>query len=308
MPDPNSSPLAATKPELDPVMSAEMMKQIKHAVDEVDETTESFLLIGRKSAGKKTLALTVPGKKLVFCFDHNASSGLAGLRDVDYIEFLPKKLKATLRPTPPAGDPIRKGFHQVADPGGPFSDFEKFHMRAQNTNFYQQYDVVGFISCTSLQDIMLDHTVAMLGRPGYVAEMNDRNLVGQGMANIFRTILSEDVMVFATAHYSYEQDDETKKMMNLPVLIGQQKSRIPNIFSNVWMCEVDHEPKTGVVKYFIQTVEDRYTLNLGRSRRLTQLPSRVEVTMADPRVAKGQGIAKFLADAGIKVGEKKADL
>ena len=301
MTETKSSPLTATKPKLDPVMPAEMMKQIKHAVDEVDATTESFLFIGRKSTGKKSLALTIPGRKFIHCFDQNASSGLAGLPDVDYVEWLPHKLRTVIRSTPKGG---AKG-DPVPNPPGPWGEFERFHMRAQDTNFYREYDIVGFISCTSMADLLLDHIVAMQGRPGYVPELGDYHLAGQGMANAFRSTLSEDVVVFATAHYSYEQDDETKKMMNLPVLIGQQKSKIPNIFSNVWKCEVEYDGKVGATKYWIQTVEDKYTLNLGRSRRLTQLPSRVEVTMANPRAAQGQGIAKFLADAGIKIGGKR---
>ncbi len=300
-----AAPLTAT-PAKAAVMPADMLLQLKHASQEIDQTTESFLFIGRKSSGKKTLALTIPGKKLIFCFDHNASSGLAGMKDVDYIEFLPRKLKGAMKPTPPGDAAVRKSFNPVANPPGPFGDFEKFLRKAQETDFFQQYDVIGLISCTSLQDIMLDHTIAMLGRPGYVPERNDRNLVGQGMANIFRSILSEDVMVFATAHYSYNQDDETKRMMNLPVLIGQQKSKIPNIFSNVWMCSVEYDGKSeDGVKYFIQTVEDKQTFNLGRSRRLASLPPRKDVTMKDPRNVTGQGIAAIFAQAGIKPKERE---
>ena len=298
--------LAVAEPRGPATMSDDMLARIKHAVDETDDRTESFLFIGRKSSGKKTLALTIPGRKFIFCFDPNASSGLAGLKDVDYIEFLPRKLRAVLKPTPDREDKARKDFHQVSDPPGPWNDFEKFHQRAQDSNFYPQYDVVGFISCTSMQDISLDHTVAMQGRPGYVAERNDRNLVGQNMANVFRTILSENVIVFATAHYSYEQDDETKRMMNAPVLIGMQKAKIPNIFSNVWMLEVEHDKKTGVVEYFAQTVEDSQSLNLGRSRRLAFLAPRFKITSKNPSDPRGWGIGQFFAQAGIKPKERSA--
>ncbi len=297
-----SSPLAATKPKIDPVMPAEMMKQIKRAVDEVDATTESFLFIGRKAAGKKTLALTIPGRKFIHCFDQNASSGLSGRKDVDYVEWLPKKLRLTVKSTPKGGADATP----VANPPGPWGDFEKFHMRAQDTNFYQQYDVVGFISCTSMTDLLLDHIVAMQGRPGYVPVLGDYHLAGQGMANTLRSTLSENVMVFATANYSYEQDDETKNMINHPVIIGQQKSKIPNIFSNVWACNAQYDGKGEVVKYFIQTVEDKQTLNLGRSRRLVHLSARVEVTMTNPQANMNQGVAQFFAQAGIKIGGKKA--
>lgn len=283
------------------VMPDELLASIKHAEQETGQQVESFLFLGRKSTGKKTMGLSIPGdKKFIYCFDHNASAGLAGIKGVDYKEFLPRNLRLSFKPTPGISDSVRKGWSTVSNPPGPFSDFERFFQLAQDSGFHRQYDVIGFISCTSLQDILLDHIIAMQGRPGYVPEMNDRNLAGQGIANIFRSTLSEDVTVFATAHYSYEQDEETKAMMNLPVLIGQQKSRIPNIFSNVWACEVE-EQKEQPVKYFVRTVENKTTWNLGKSRRFSWLPARVEVTIKDMNNLRNEGIALFFKEAERKI-------
>jgi len=295
--EPAKTGTPAAPPGVASVMPPELLTSIKHAETETGQQVESFLFLGRKSTGKKTLGLSIPGdKKFIYCFDHNAAAGLAGIKGVDYKEFLPRNLKLAFRPTPSGDDKARKGWATVTNPPGPFSEFEHFFQLAQDSGFHQQFDAVGFISCTSLQDILLDHITAMQGRPGYIPEMNDRNLAGQGIANVFRSVLSENVTIFATAHYSYEQDEGTKAMMNLPVLIGQQKSRIPNIFSNVWACEVE-EQKELPPKYFVRTVENKNTWNLGKSRRFSWLPGRVEVTIKDMNDLRNEGIAALFKEA-----------
>ena len=268
--------------------------QVKKFNADATPGVESFLFLGYVGTGKTTLIATIPAKRTFFhFFEPNGPAAIARLKHCEYKEFLPKRLLTTLKPIPKEG---AKGSGFVSKGADVFREFENFFVKALDSGFYDQYDVVAIDSLTTLQEAMLDDVLARDNRMGFAPERNDRSLVGFQLRNLLLSALSIDRIVCACAHLNYEQDDETKRLMHMPILVGQQKTKTPQVFTNVFICE--YEPVGNDVKYFVRSIGDNKTMfNLKRSARFSWIDVRQEVTIKEWGNLQSQGLGKLFKEA-----------
>ena len=76
---------------------------IRKRVMEINKATDykrnrlRILAIGPAGSGKSTQLKTLPGKKLLFCFEDNALNSLQGDADIDYQLYLPDVVEIAAR-------------------------------------------------------------------------------------------------------------------------------------------------------------------------------------------------------------------
>ena len=278
---------------MDPKILAELTSHVK-TNEQVSSSAESFLLIGYVGSGKTTLAGTIPSKRTLFnFFEPNGPAAIKRFKNAEYIEWLPKRLPTTIKPTPKGGAPDSKFTSKGADV---FRAFETFFMKALDNGFYEQYDVIVLDSLTALQDAMLDDVLARDGRANFAPEQSDYGLVGFQLRNLLSTLLSIDRIIVACAHLAFEKDEDSSRMLHQPILVGKQKTKTPGIFSNVFICEAEAVGDTK--KQYIRTIGDNKSIfNLKASTQFSWLPPKREITINNWADLDNEGLGKLFKEA-----------
>ena len=246
-----------------------------------------ILAIGPAGSGKTTQLRTLPGKKLLFCFEDNALNSLQGDPDIDYqlylpdvVEIAPRSLssKQNVRSTPATGEKPNAFDNFVRD----FNSLLQDNQKAT----FGKYDVIAIDSLTSLSKAVMDSVLWSNNRMGQQPALDDWAAQLNTIENTIRKITSLPKMVYITAHDSLMQDDLTKKIVNELVLTGQLKTRIPMLFSDILKFQCEDE------KFSMLTQPDRYNVKVRRS--LPDLDAVVDVTIKDFRDPQGFGLGNLM--------------
>ena len=247
-----------------------------------------ILAIGPAGSGKTTQLRTLPGKKLLFCFEDNALNSLQGDPDIDYqlylpdvVEIAPRSLssKQNVRSTPATGEKPNAFDNFVRD----FNSLLQDNQKAT----FGKYDVIAIDSLTSLSKAVMDSVLWLNNRMGQQPALDDWAAQLNTIENTIRKITSLPKMVYITAHDSLMQDDLTKKIVNELVLTGQLKTRIPMLFSDILKFQCEDE------KFSMLTQPDRYNVKVRRS--LPDLDAVVDVTIKDLSKPQDFGLGKLMA-------------
>ena len=247
-----------------------------------------ILAIGPAGSGKTTQLRTLPGKKLLFCFEDNALNSLQGDPDIDYqlylpdvVEIAPRSLssKQNVRSTPATGEKPNAFDNFVRD----FNSLLQDNQKAT----FGKYDVIAIDSLTSRYKAVMDSVLWLNNRMGQQPALDDWAAQLNTIENTIRKITSLPKMVYITAHDSLMQDDLTKKIVNELVLTGQLKTRIPMLFSDILKFQCEDE------KFSMLTQPDRYNVKVRRS--LPDLDAVVDVTIKDLSKPQDFGLGKLMA-------------
>ena len=247
-----------------------------------------ILAIGPAGSGKSTQLRTLPGKKLLFCFEDNALNSLQGDPDIDYQLYLPDVVeiaarslssKQNARSVPATGEKPEAFDNFVRDFNSLLQDDRKAT--------FAKYDVVAIDSLTSMSKAVMDAVLWINNRMGQQPAMDDWAAQLNTIENTVRKLTSLPKTVYITAHDNLIQDELTKKIVNELVLTGQLKTRIPMLFSDILKFEcVDG-------KFSMLTQPDRYNIKIRKS-----LPNDVasveDVTIKDFSKPQDFGLGKLM--------------
>lgn len=255
-----------------------------NAKDAQERTKHRILLLGDTGGGKTTQFLTLPGRKFIYLFDPNALLSLAG-HDLDYEEFLPDRLNLSVKSlAKDKGDKTTNLINHL------YVKWETDFDKKVREGFFDQYDVVGMDSATTFLDLIMDRVLSINGRAGQWPQQDDYGPQMMAFTSVVRTLTSMDKTVFMTGHMEMKQDEMSKKIFRQPMMTGRLRTKIPLLFSDIFVCEAENDGK-GSVKHKIQTVPDRITTCVRTA--VKGLQPFEDVTLDWSKKVEGQGIGKW---------------
>lgn len=221
------------------------------------ETYERILMVGPTGSGKTKQIWSLPGKKFAYIFDPNSMSALKGL-DLDYELFMPEVQDM---------DMTLKGFNKNPVTGKTFigdkpTDKKPREPKLWNNwgdhfndhydkGFFLQYNWLIFDSFTFITKAVMDRQLYINNRYGETEDKADYKIVGAKIAEVFGTIATMDINIYATGHLAVFEDEKTKKIETLLHLPGRARNMIPLNFTNIWLAQVNEGGK-----YEIRTKPD----------------------------------------------------
>ena len=254
----------------------------------------SICNVGGTGSGKTAELLTLPGKKFDYIFDPNALKTLRG-HDVDYETFIPEHLdldavtlKTNLR-------------DRLSRPPAPvsYTEFEKHLESHLDDGFFDQYEVIGLDSITTLTAVTLDRIQHLNGRFGEHPTIADSVATVNTLVRVFRTLLSFNKIVYVTGHIDFKQEESSGKMMNVMYFLGGLRKRLPILFSEVWL-SYGEPNREGKMHYYVRTQQDRTNPYLRCSSRFIDPIEDVTINWDNP--LEGQGIGGLLERSAISQG------
>jgi len=248
-----------------------------------------ILILGDTGTGKTSQFLTIPGKKFAYLFDPNAILSLQG-HDVDYEEFLPDALNLSVTSlSKEKGDKTTNHQNQM------YLEWEKDFDERMKNGFFDAYDCIALDSGTTFQDLIMDRVLTINGRAGKWPQQDDYGPQMQVFTNVMRTLNSLGKTIFVTGHMETRQDELTKKIFRAPLMTGRLKTKIPLLFSDIFVTSADNDGK-GNMQYMIQTVPDRMTSTIRTSFK--GLEPFEDVTIDWSKNPVGQGIGGLILAEG----------
>lgn len=244
---------------------------------------KKILLLGDTGNGKTTQFLTLPGKKYAYLFDPNAKLSLRGY-DVDYDEYLPTTVNMAIKPL--AKD--KPGDKPTAAKSTVYQDFEQQFNERIESGFFDQYDWICFDSATTLLDLMMDRVLTINGRFGQWPNQDDYGPQMIAFINLCRNITAMDKGLFVTGHLELKQDEKTKKISNRPMMTGRLVAKVPLLFSEVLVADVDLDDK-GKASYRLQTVGSSLTPIIRTSIKGLEPFENVAINFENDPVGQGLG-------------------
>lgn len=222
-----------------------------NARDAITSAAHRFLVLGDTGGGKTTQLLSLRGKKFAYLFDSNALLSLKGY-DVDYEEWLPDRLNL-------AATSLKK---DKGDKGSVFGstlyqDWEVDFNKKVEGGFFDAYDWIAFDSSTTFLDLVMDRVLTINGRFGQWPQQDDYGPQMIAFINICRTLTGMGKGLYMTGHLDIRKDELTQRIFRKPMMTGRLTTKIPLLFSDVLVAEV--EPGEKAARYKIQTVPDRMT-------------------------------------------------
>lgn len=230
-----------------------------NARDAKETTAHRILILGDTGSGKTTQLLTLPGKKFAYLFDSNALLSLRGY-DIDYEEFLPDRLNLNINSLSASkgGDKVTSHKNDM------FMEWQKDFEEKINGGFFDAYDVIAMDSATTLLDLAMDRILTINGRPGQWPQQDDYGPQMVVFTNICRTLTSLGKTVYMTGHLEVRQAEGSAKMLRQPMMTGRLRTKIPLLFSDIFVAEAQNDGK-GNVSHVLQTVPDKITTTVRTS-------------------------------------------
>lgn len=263
--------------------------------DQIVDTKPRILALGQPGSGKTTQILTFPGKKFIYLFDPNAKNSLVG-HDVDYEEFLPDDLSLRLTSLSKQGQE-KAGANPHKFKGAEiYRAWEKDFEDKKKDGYFDQFDVIGLDSSTTLLDMIMDGVLAINGRGGQWPQQDDYGPQMLAYQNIIRTFTSMGKTVYVTGHIEPKQDEYTKRIFMTPLMTGRLKTKVPLLFSEVLTFDAEADTK-GTVNYVVQTKPDRLNPLVRTSMKGCEFRENVTIDWSKDPV--GQGLAGLMLDKGI---------
>jgi|TARA_R110000822_G_scaffold294773_2_gene416865 hypothetical protein len=244
-----------------------------------------ILAIGPAGSGKTTQLRTLPGKKLLFCFEDNALNSLRGDDAIDYQLYLPDVVEIAARSL--SSKQNARSVPATGEQPKAFDNFVKdFNSILKDESELAKYDVIAIDSLTSMSKAVMDAVLYINNRMGQQPAMDDWAAQLNTIENTVRKLTSLPKTVYITAHDTLIQDELTKKIVNELVLTGQLKTRIPMLFSDIlkFQC-VDG-------KYSMLTQPDRYNIKVRRS--LPNLDAVEDVTIKEFSKPQDSGLGRLM--------------
>lgn len=264
-----------------------------NALDVSEQEDERILLRGSLGTGKTTQFLTLPGKKFLYVFERSALTAIRG-HDVEFKEFIADRLNFTVKPIP-KGQKMGEGTLSPTSrmKAQAFAQWEKHFSDSLDNGFFDQFDVIGLDSITSLCDIGMDDILARDGRLEYTPALSDYNVLKTQIARILRSLCALKKTLFVTAHTMYRQNEASKKLLNEILIPGDLQVRGPLLFSSVF--QTYYNVTAGGKTFMVQSVIDNHNENLKTD--IPNMMMKQDVTIKDFRYPERFGIGKFIVDA-----------
>lgn len=246
-----------------------------------------ILVLGGTGNGKTSQFATLPGKKFAYLFDANAIGTLRG-QDVEYEEFLPTPLSFDIQSLD--NDKKRQGV--MGSKGSEvYRAWEKNWNERMSKGFFKGIDWLGLDSATTLLDLIMDETLTINGRPGTFPLQNDYGPQMVGFTNIMRTAIGMGIGIYVTGHLKTDKDENTQALVQLPMMTGQLREKIPLLFTDVFKMVAIDDGK-GNVKYTMETVPNRRETPIRTVIR--GLNPKEDVTIDWKKPVEGQGLGGIL--------------
>lgn len=252
-----------------------------------EKVIHRILVLGDTGSGKTTQFLTLPGKKFIYLFDPNALLSLKG-HDVDYEEFLPDRLNLSVKSlsTAKGGDKTTNFTNDA------YLDWEKDFNDKVTKGFFDQYDVIGMDSATTFLDLIMDRTLTINGRAGTWPQQDDYGPQMQVFINVCRTLMALGKVIYMTGHVEAKKDELLQRIFREPMMTGRLKKKIPLLFSDVFVAEVENTGQ-GRVIHKLMTAPDRITTSVRTAFK--GLKPYEDVTIDWTKSPLGQGIGGMIA-------------
>lgn len=251
-----------------------------------ETATKKILLLGDTGAGKTSQLLTLPGKKYAYLFDPNAVLSLQGY-DVDYDEYLPDQMNLSVKSLKSgvAGD---KTTNYQSDL---YLRWEKDFNEKVKGGFFNAYDVIMMDSATTFLDMIMDRVLTINGRFGQWPQQDDYGPQMVAFTNVCRTLTALNKTVLMTGHLDVKKDELQQRIFRSPMMTGRLKQKIPLLFSDILVCEVEGDPRSGK-KHKVQTAPDRITTTIRTSMK--GLNHFEDVTIDWSKDPEGQGLGGLI--------------
>lgn len=252
-------------------------------------SSHRILMLGDAGSGKTTQFLTLPGKKYMYMFD---PSGILSLRghDVDYDEYLPDRLNL-------AASSLSKG---KGDKGSVVSsdiylNWEREFNERLSNGFFDSYDWVGIDSATTFLDLIMDRILTINSRFGQWPNQDDYGPQMVTFTNVCRALTSLGKQIYMTGHLDIRQEDLSKKIYRRPMMTGRLATKIPLLFSDIFITEAETVKITEgtntkeQVMYQLQTVPDKITTCVRNSIKGLEPYENVTIDWSKPVIGQGLG-------------------
>lgn len=246
---------------------------------------KKFFILGDTGSGKTTQFLTLPGRKFAYLFDPNAILSLQG-HDVEYEEFLPDRLNLSVKSLAKG-----KGDSNTAFLNDMYVQWEKDFQTRVNDDYFDDFDAIMFDSATTFLDLIMDRVLTINGRSGQWPQQDDYGPQMLIFTNVIRTLTSLDKVIYVTGHMETKQDQITQRIIRTPMMTGRLKTKIPLLFSDIYICEVENDGR-GTINHKIQTTPDRMTTAVRSS--VKGLQPFEDVTLDFSKPLEGQGLGGIL--------------
>ena len=257
-----------------------------NAKDAREKTANKFLLLGDTGSGKTTQFLTLPGRKFAYLFDSNAILSLQG-HDLEYEEYLPDRLNLSVKSLSKDKVSDKTTNHQNIL----YQTWEKDFDDRIKGGFFDNIDAILFDSATTMLDLIMDRVLTINGRAGTWPQQDDYGPQMITFQNICRQLTALGKVVVMTGHVEMKQDELTKRIYRYPMLTGKLKTKVPLLFSDIFLCEANNDGK-GNIKHTIQTVPDRIFTSIRRT--IKGLNPSEDVTIDWKKSPEGQGIGGLM--------------
>ncbi len=229
-----------------------------NARDASSTATRKYLMLGDTGSGKTTQMLTLPGKTFAYLFDPNAIMSLKG-HDIEYEEFMPDRLNLSVKSlTKDKGDKNSSFKNDM------FGLWERDFNEKLEAGYFEQFDNIALDSATTFLDLIMDRVLTINGRSGNWPQQDDYGPQMLTFTSVCRTLTSLNKTIFMTGHLEVKEDKLTKRIYRGPMMTGRLRTKIPLLFSDIFVCEVENDGK-GQAIHKIMTIPDRTTTTVRTS-------------------------------------------
>ncbi len=225
--------------------------KMPNAKDITDVPTK-FLVAGYSGSGKTTLFLTHPAeKKFMYLFDPAAINSIKGF-DVEYEQFLPDEIPLHVMPIAERHQETGKTIYEPMT----FVNWERDFEERLADGFFKEGMLVGFDSTTLFADIVMDRIQYKRSKLGHWPDEGAWTGQINTLLNIFRRITAvQGITLYTTVAITQSKDRKTGQYYELMAVSPYIRSRIPLLFSEVWLCRCEHDSEGAY--YSVQTKPDK---------------------------------------------------